>query len=62
MVESTFELKFTRIAAAKVHSFYYDKISTSKTKTSCYFAVVFVAICVYSTMFYKNIFSIEQVA
>ena len=41
----------------KVHSFYYKIISPSKTKTLCYFVVVFV--CIDSTMFYKNIFSIE---
>jgi hypothetical protein len=65
VVESTFELEFTRIAAvmtyvkvqiwqpSELHSFYDDNIIfTSKTKTSCYFAVVFVC-----TMFYKNIFS-----
>jgi hypothetical protein len=41
VVESAFELEFTCIAAVKVHSYYYNTISTSK-KTWCYFAVVFV--------------------
>jgi hypothetical protein len=38
---STIKLQLTRIAAVQVHSFYYNIISTSETKTSCYFAVVF---------------------
>jgi hypothetical protein len=54
VVESTFELEFTYIAAAKVHSFHYNIISTSKTKTSCYFVVVFVCTVQCFTVFFRS--------
>jgi hypothetical protein len=56
VVESTFELEFTRTAAVKVRSsvFYYNIIYSSKTKTWCNFAVVFV--CTVQCFTTENIF------
>ena len=65
VVESTFELEFTRIAAVmtdlkvqiwqprELHSFNDNIICTSKTKTPCYFAVIVFVCTIFTQIFFR---------
>ena len=53
VIEITFELEFTRIAAVKVHCFYYNIISTSKRRHR---AILLLYLCVQYNVLQKYSF------
>ena len=64
VVESTFELEFTRIAGVmtdvkvqiwprELHSFYDNIICTSKTKTPSYFSVIVFVCTIFTQIFFR---------